>query len=120
FERKSRETEQKLGLRTEYQRVYPQGTTFGNVVGHDAEDVKNKEGLERSLGPLLDQAPRIVHISHDGKQQVIDAPSVDLDSTQAVLTVDLLFQKIVEEELDAACAEHHPKWAVVVAMHPRT
>src|SRR6185369_8823041 len=78
------------------------------------------EGLERTLAPLLDQAPRSVPIWHDGKQQVIGAPSLDLDSTEAVLTIDLLLQRVVEEELDAACNEHRPKWAVAVAMNPKT
>ncbi|HVE39842.1 MAG TPA: penicillin-binding protein 2 [Planctomycetota bacterium] len=115
-----RSTEQKLGLRTEYQRQYPQGPLFGPVIGHDAVEAKNKEGLERTLAPLLDQAPRSVQIWHDGKQQVIGAPSLDLDSTEAVLTIDLLLQRVVEEELDAACNEHRPKWAVAVAMNPKT
>jgi cell division protein FtsI (penicillin-binding protein 3) len=115
-----RSTEQKLGLRTEYQRQYPQGSTAGNVIGHDAVEAKNKEGLERSLAQYLDQAPRSIAISHDGRQQAIGAPNLELDSTEAVLTVDLLLQKIVEEELDAACNEHRPKWAVAVAMNPKT
>ena len=120
FKRGGRETEQKIGLRTEYQRQYPQGSLLGNVLGHDAVDAKNKEGLERLLAQYLDQAPRSVAISHDGKQQVLSAPSLDLDTAQASLTVDLLLQKVVEEELDAACAEHRPRWAVAVAMNPRT
>jgi cell division protein FtsI (penicillin-binding protein 3) len=115
-----RSTEQKLGLRTEYQRQYPQGPLFGPVIGHDAVEAKNKEGLERTLAQYLDQAPRSVAISHDGRQQAIGAPSIELDSTEAVLTVDLLLQRVVEEELDAACNEHHPKWAVAVAMNPKT
>jgi cell division protein FtsI (penicillin-binding protein 3) len=115
-----RSTEQKLGLRTEYQRQYPHGPVLGPVIGHDALDAKNKEGLERTLAPYLHQAPRSVPIVHDGRQQLIGAPKVELDSTEAVLTIDLLLQKVVEEELDAACAEHHPKWAVAVAMNPRT
>jgi cell division protein FtsI (penicillin-binding protein 3) len=115
-----RVTEEKLGLRTEYQRQYPYGPLLGPVIGHDAVDPKNKEALERILAQYLDQAPRTMPISHDGKQQLIGAPNLQLDSAEAVLTVDLLLQKVVEEELEAACAEHHPKWAVAVAMNPRT
>jgi len=120
FKRERRESEEKLGFRVEYQRQYPHGSMLAAVLGHDAVEAAHKEGLERSLAQFLDQAPRSIPISHDGRQQVINAPSVDLDSTQAILTIDLLLQKVVEEELEAACAEHHPKWAVAVVMNPRT
>jgi cell division protein FtsI (penicillin-binding protein 3) len=120
FKLERRATDQRLGLRTEYLRQYPQGSILGNVIGHDAVDAKNKEGLERFLAFYLGQAPRSVAISHDGRQQAIGAPSLDLESAQATLTVDLLLQKVVEEELDAACAEHRPKWAVAVVMNPRS
>jgi cell division protein FtsI (penicillin-binding protein 3) len=115
-----RETDQKLGLKPEYQRQYPHGATFANALGHDAVEADHKAGLERSLASLLDRAPRSVPISHDGKQQVLHAPSLELDPPQAFLTIDLLFQKILDEELAAACAEHRPKWAAAVAMNPRT
>jgi cell division protein FtsI (penicillin-binding protein 3) len=120
FRMDRRSPEQKLGLRTEYQRQYPHGTLLGNVIGHSALDEKNLEGLERSLAPLLKRPPRSIPISHDGKQQAIDAPALDLENTQAVLTIDLLLQKVVEEELEAACAEHHPRWAVALAMNPKS
>jgi cell division protein FtsI (penicillin-binding protein 3) len=118
--RAKRETEQKLGLRTEYQRQYPHGALFANVLGHDAVEADHKAGLERSLAPFLDRAPRSEPITHDGKQQVLHAPPLEHDPPQAFLTIDLLFQKVLDEELAAACAEHRPKWAVAIAMNPRT
>ncbi|MBI3854241.1 MAG: penicillin-binding protein 2 [Planctomycetes bacterium] len=121
FSRKDkRDSEVKLGFKTEYQRVYPQGSKLAAVLGHDSLEPGQKEGLERSLSQFLDQPARTIHISRDGKQQILGTGDLDLDSTQAVLTIDLLLQNIVEEELEAACAEHHPKWAVAVVMNPRT
>jgi cell division protein FtsI (penicillin-binding protein 3) len=120
FKMERRSTEQKLGLNTEYQRQYPHGPILGPVLGHDSLEAGQKEGLERILAQFLDQAPRSVIISHDGKQQPIGASDLGLDTTQAVLTIDLLLQRVVEEELESACAEHHPKWAVAVVMNPKT
>ena len=120
FKMDRRTPEQRLGLRTEYQRQYPHGTAFANALGHDALEAAHKAGLERSLAPFLDQPPRSIPISHDGKQQLLHAPSLDLGTSQATLTIGLLFQKILDEELAAACAEHRPKWGVAVAMNPRT
>lgn len=120
FKMERRATEQKLGLRTEYQRQYPQGPRLGPVIGHDSLEPGQREGLERTLAMFLDQAPRSIPIQHDGRQQQFGAPDLKLQGTEAVLTLDLLLQNVIEEELEAACAEHHPKWAVAVAMDPRT
>jgi cell division protein FtsI (penicillin-binding protein 3) len=120
FKMDRRSKEQKLGLKTEYQRQYPHGPMLGNVLGHDSLEPGQKEGLERTLAQFLDQAPRTVQISHDGLQQPIGAANIEMDSIQAVLTIDMLLQRVVEEELEAACSEHQPKWAVAVVMNPKT
>ena len=120
FRKEKKNAEDRLGFKTEYQRDYPHGVFFANALGHDAEDVANKEGLERTLSKYLDQAPRSVAISQDGKRQILKFPSTALDSTEATLTISVLFQKVVEEALEEACAEHRPRWAVAVAMNPRT
>jgi cell division protein FtsI (penicillin-binding protein 3) len=120
FKLERRATDQRLGLRTEYQRQYPNGTALAAVLGHDSMEPSQREGMERMLAPFLILPPKSVNIIHDGRQQPLGAPSIDLSSADATLTIDLLFQRIVEEELEAACAEHQPKWAVAVAMNPRT
>jgi cell division protein FtsI (penicillin-binding protein 3) len=120
FKRGKKEDKEKIGLRTEYLRVYPHGTDLAAVLGHDAEEAAHLEGQERALSKYLHQPPRRIPISHDGKQQVTSIPSLALVTTEAFLTVDLLLERIVEDALDEACAEHRPKWAVAVAMNPQT
>jgi len=120
FKRGKKEEQEKIGLKTEYVRVYPQGPVLGPFIGHDAEDVAHKEGMERTLSKFLDQPAKRIAVSVDGRQQITSIPSMALVTTEATLTIDLLLQRIVEEALEEACAEHRPKWAVAVAMDPRT
>lgn len=120
FKLERRATDVRLGLRTEYQRQYPNGTALAPVLGHDSMEPSQREGLERTLAPYLLLPPKTVPITFDGRQQPLSAPPLDLSGAEATLTIDLLFQRVVEEELEAACAEHHPKWAVAVAMNPKT
>jgi cell division protein FtsI (penicillin-binding protein 3) len=120
FKLERRATDQRLGLRTEYKRQYPNGAMLGPVLGHDSSEPSQREGLERTLGVFLMQPPKSVSVLIDGRQQQLDAPSIDLNNAEATLTIDLLLQRIVEEELEAACAEFRPKWAVAVAMNPKT
>ena len=110
----------RVGFRTEFRRVYPQGSLFGNVVGHESEDPNATEGMERFLDSIIAAREVKLRVATDGKRNVLDVPAVDAIGPRVTLTVDVLFQKIVEEELDAACREHSPKWAVAVAVDPKT
>lgn len=120
FRLERRATEERLGTRTEYQRLYPNGSVLGSVVGHDSLEPGLREGLERSLSGFLHPAARSLPILHDGRQQRIGSSLAPLGIPEATLTIDLLLQKVVEEELDAACAEHHPRWATAIVMNPKT
>lgn len=120
FRLERRDTDQRLGLQTEYQRQYPNGSSLAAVLGHDSAEPNLREGLERTLASFLLPAPVVVPIIHDGRQNPMGAPSMDLHGAEAHLTINLLLQRIVEEELEAACAEHRPKWAVAVCMNPKT
>lgn len=110
----------RLGFRTEFRRVYPQGPLLGNVVGHESEDPSASEGLERFLDSIIAAREVRLRVATDGRRNVLDVPPVDAVGPRVTLTIDVLFQKVVEEELDAACREHSPKWAVAVAVDPRT
>jgi cell division protein FtsI (penicillin-binding protein 3) len=110
----------KIGLATEYSRRYPFGALFAHGLGHVSEDPRMFEGLERSLHSLLGGESRTFEARVDGRRQPIGVPEMDLGGVDVYLTIDVLLQKILEEELDQACLEHHPKWAAAVAMDPRT
>lgn len=110
----------RLGFKTEFARRYPLGPLAGHVLGFRSEDPNSHEGLERLLAGLLTVPDRRVDVSLDGKRRVIGGRDIDLSSVEVVLTIDHLLQNVLEEELDAACAEFRPKWAVAIALDPRT
>ncbi|HLF92157.1 MAG TPA: penicillin-binding protein 2, partial [Planctomycetota bacterium] len=117
-DRKSRE--QKIGLATEYVRRYPFGSQLSHVLGYPSDDPAMSEGLERFLDSYLAGRVRTVPVSVDGRRNVLGTPAVDLRGAQAHLTIDIMLQRIVEEELEAACREFRPTWAAAVVMDPRT
>jgi cell division protein FtsI (penicillin-binding protein 3) len=119
FAPKDRGAAPALGLATEFARRYPQGPVLSHVLGFRSEDEESHEGLERALARVLEGGRRAASVDVDGLRRPLGGPSLEAPP-EAVLTIDLLLQRIVEEELDAACAEHRPDWASVVAMDPRT
>jgi cell division protein FtsI (penicillin-binding protein 3) len=112
--------EAKLGLVTEFARRYPFGPLLSQTLGFAGEDEGSAEGLHRSLETTLRGGRRTLPVEKDGRQRIVDLPDLEPLPAEVTLTVPLLFQKIVEEELDAACAEFRPRWAVAVAMEPST
>jgi cell division protein FtsI (penicillin-binding protein 3) len=120
FKRERRETQERIGIGTDYRRQYPHGSVFGPALGHESADPGHDEGLEKALAPLLTRPPRTVSVSKDGRQNALGAPTIDLHTNEATLTIDLHLQEVVEDKLEAACAEFRPKWAVAIAMDPRT
>jgi cell division protein FtsI (penicillin-binding protein 3) len=109
--------EPKVGFRVEWARRYPHGTSMSHILGHRSS---HPEGLERSADEFLRGREESVATRVDGGRRALDVPSVDYATTSVHLTVDLQFQRVVEEEMDALLAEFNPKWATAVAMDPRT
>lgn len=115
-----RSPEPRLGLRPEYARRYPHGPLAGQVVGFVSEDPAMHEGMERAQDAWLRGGKGSVSFEVDGRRRALGAPEVPAAGAEVTLTIDLLLQRVVEEELDAACREHHPKWAVAIVLDPRT
>ncbi len=112
--------EPKLGFQTEYARRYPQGPLLAQVLGHAGDDPAGYEGLERAADPWLRGVDQSVRVSLDGRSRILDAARVDYGTSSVQLTVDVLLQRVVEEEMDVMLGENKPKWAVAVALDPRT
>jgi len=114
-------------LKTEYDRVYPQGKLLAHVLGVVDIDDQGGEGLERSLDGVLKGAggphpgePFRAGIDVDGKRRTLSWPELPSAGADVHLTIDAAFQRVVEQALDAACERHSPGWAVAIAMDPRT
>lgn len=112
--------EPKIGLQVEFARRYPQGSLLAHVVGHAGEDPASHEGMERWARPWIEGRVVTATAAKDGKRRLLDVPSVDYSTTSVRLTIDVLLQRIVEEELDVMLGENKPKWASIVALDPRT
>lgn len=110
----------KVGFATEFARRYPHGPLAAQVLGFLSKDEGKNEGIERAYDAHLNGGRRVVPIDRDGRRQVLGGAPLESAGAAVVLTLDLAFQRIVEEELDAACAEFRPRWAVAIAIDPRT
>ncbi len=120
FRPEKKSPQPRLGLATEYARRYPHGGFSCHVVGFVSGSPSMNEGLERSMDSWLSGQPASAAVAVDGCRRPLGLPPGGVPGADVVLTLDVLFQKVVEEELDAACAEFKPKWAVAVALDPRT
>ena len=113
-----------VGLRDETRRRYPNGALLCHVLGFVGMDGRGLEGLEAKFDALLSGEPGEEVVSRDGVGRLFGVsaaphrPAVDGVSLQ--LTVDVRIQRIVEEELAAACEEHRPESACAIVMDPWT
>ncbi len=115
-----RTREAKFGLATELSRSYPFGPLGAHLLGFESADERLHEGLERSMDKFLDGRDRVFDVQVDGRRNPLGGRFADPRGASVVLTINLQFQKALEEALDQACATHRPRWAVAVAIDPRT
>lgn len=113
-----RGAEPKAGFQIEYARRYPHGTLLSHVLGHRGEDTQ--EGVEKFANEWLKARTVSTPMDVDARRHPLGASSVDYGTTSVELTVNLHFQRILEEEMDALLGEFTPKWAAAVALDPRT
>ncbi|HLG42386.1 MAG TPA: penicillin-binding protein 2, partial [Planctomycetota bacterium] len=110
-------------LEREYKRRYPLGTMLSHVLGHVDIDEKGLEGIEFVAEPYLAQLRDSAIVQRDARRQVVIRPQQDSPTPlrgNLYLTIDVAFQRIVDEELRKAWDEFRPKWACAVALDPMT
>ncbi|HEX7900422.1 MAG TPA: penicillin-binding protein 2 [Planctomycetota bacterium] len=112
--------EPKAGFTVEYARRYPHGSLMAHVLGHRGDDPRNLEGLERYCEEWLRGKDTTYASGVDGLRRLLEVPSVNYAVNSVQLTVNLHFQKIVEEEGLVMMGENKPKWASIVALDPKT
>ena len=108
----------------DFVRVYPNGQLLSQVLGFVEHDHKGTMGVERTMQDFLQGADgyRYIETDRTGKELVPYRGQERLaqDGCDVKLTIDLGLQNIVENELDAACAEYKPLDATAVMIRPQT
>lgn len=113
-----------LSFISEQQRVYPQGSLLGAVVGFADTDLRGIEGLEYSLNRYLTGKDMRIRVRRDGRggSMLFHTPNV-LERTSGAdvyLTVDSSIQYVVEEELRKGVERTGAQSGSAVLMEPHT
>ncbi len=105
-------------------RIYPNGSMLCHVIGFTDFNHHGIQGVEASMDQYLRGENGYRYIEHNRAGQEIvlyrGPEHAPRDGYQVHLTIDLNLQNIVENELDAAMKELHPKKATIILMRPQT
>jgi cell division protein FtsI (penicillin-binding protein 3) len=105
-------------------RVYPNKSMLCHVIGFTDFEHHGIQGVEASLDEYLRGQDGYRYIEHDPKNREIvpyrGQERAARNGYQVRLTIDLNLQNIVENEIDAAMKEFHPKMATIILMRPQT
>ena len=113
-----------IEIRPEPVRRYPGGSFLSHVLGGVGIDGRGLEGVEAQFDAALRGVPGEEAVLRDGRGRPVgdpDFPRRDpVHGQSVVLTIDARIQRIVEEELAAACEKYHPESASAIVMDPWT
>lgn len=111
-------------LEPEFARRYNYGRTLSHVLGHVDSDGEGIAGLEVKYNDVLRgrDGRRAVKRDRRGMVKSYVGGSViePEDGETLVLTIDLIRQTIVEEELEQGVLESGANWGTAIAMNPYT
>ncbi len=111
-------------LQAEPFRGYPEGSIAAQVLGFVGKDFKGLSGLELSLDKELGGEPGLLQAERDtvggeiaiGQRQVVPPR----DGSDAILTIDRVIQRMVEQELANGIKEYEARGGFVIVMDPKT
>ena len=107
-----------------FSRRYNYGSTAAHLLGYVDADGRGIAGLELQYDRFLWGEPGRRMAARDRRgvlKASVDGPMVEpQDGESIVLTVDLIRQTIMEEELAKGLAETGANWGTAIAMDPRT
>ncbi|MBI3097178.1 MAG: penicillin-binding protein 2 [Planctomycetes bacterium] len=113
-----------ISFRDEFRRVYPNGSLAAHFLQGRGQDEQSSGGLERACDRWLRGTDGMRLVERDALGRTIvrelDPRVKPLPGSDVTLTLDLVIQQIVEEELDAACAEFKPSCAMAIVIDPHT
>ena len=107
-----------------YQRRYNYGARAAHVLGHVTRDLRGVAGLEMTLDEALQGTPGRQAVQRDRRghvRAVVGGTRVDpRQGDNVVLTIDLVRQAILEEELARGVEAAGAAWGTAVALDPKT
>lgn len=110
-------------LLKESKRYYPYETVLSHVLGYVGIDNQGLSGLELYYDEYLTGADGAIKYFSDGKGNKLELTEVYEAPTSGItleLTIDIILQLAIENELDNAVAKYNPEQALIVAMDPDT
>lgn len=113
-----------IGLRQEYKRFYPNDHLASHVLGFRGIDEQALAGLELGWDQYLKGTPGYYSTPRDARQK--NLTSLDLmqsypqPGNDIYLTIDLVLQFILEEELELACQKWKAQKAIGIMLNPQT
>ena len=107
-----------------YRRRYNYDRLAAHVLGHVTRDLDGVAGLELQLDDALQGTPGRLAVQSDRRghvRAVVGGTRVEPRQGQtAVLTIDLVRQAILEEELARGVQAAGARWGTAIAMDPKT
>lgn len=107
-----------------YQRRYNYGTRVAHVLGHVTRDMNGVAGVEMLLDADLQGTPGRQAVQRDRRgvvKAVVGGTRVEpRNGDNVVLTIDLVRQAILEEELARGVEAAGAEWGTAVALDPKT
>ncbi len=114
------------GVRLEegFDRKYHHGTASSHVLGHVDTDLRGISGLELLYDDVLTGTPGRQEVRRDRmNRRSFDVGLVRVEPEHGesiTLTMDLVMQEIMEQELARGAEASGANWGVAIAMDPRT
>ena len=113
-----------VGRIVEMRRSYPMGGLAGQMLGYTDVDNLGIEGVELACNSLLQGKPGDMTSRRDARGEVLGALGVvrqmPEDGEDVMLTVDVDYQSIVEEELAVAVAQFQAVNGMAIVTSPRS
>lgn len=115
---------QGVGFRQEYKRSYPLGKRACHVLGFTNIDEVGMEGVEAVYDKLLRGRSASYRVLRDAfgvritPPNEFPIPNSAADGLHIYLTLDVVIQQILEEELDALCVKWRPAAVTGIVLDP--
>ena len=113
-----------LRLEPKFARHYNYGTTASHTLGYVDSDHRGLAGIEKFYDEELRGVPgrRAAQRDMRGRTKLVVGGAIvePKHGESIVLTIDLVRQTVLEEELVRGVAEAKANWGTAIAMHPRT